>query len=63
MGLVLVIQLVGTVMSLGMEQLLQTRFGALGVLGLFLIAVGVRARNSTCASVGAVILVLLMAQA
>lgn len=58
-----VIELLGAVMALGIEQLLQSRYGALGLLCLFLIGVGLRARNTACLSVGAVIFVLLMTQA
>lgn len=59
----IVFQLLSTVFLLGLDQLFQSRFGALGVLCLFLFAVGLRARNTTCLCVGAVIFVLLMAQA
>ncbi|MFI5885292.1 hypothetical protein [Streptomyces sp. NPDC051554] len=58
-----VIELLGAVMALGIEQLLQSRYGALGLLCLFLIGVGLKARNTACLSVGAVIFVLLMTQA
>jgi len=50
-------------MSLGVEQLMQSRYGAPGLLCLFLLGVGYKARNATCMSVGAVIFVLLMTQA
>lgn len=56
-------ELLRAVVSLGVEQLVQSRYGALGLLCLFLIGVGFRARNTTCMSVGAVIFVLLMTQA
>ncbi|MFJ9376047.1 hypothetical protein [Streptomyces sp. NPDC101455] len=57
------LELLGAVMSLGVEQLMQSRYGALGLLCLFLLGVGFKARNTTCMSVGAVIFVLLMTQA
>ncbi len=56
-------ELLKAVMALGIEQLMQLRYGALGFLCLFLIGVGFRARNATCMSVGAVIFVILMTQA
>lgn len=56
------LQLVGTVLVLGFEQLVQWRLGAMGLVALGLLAVGAKARNSTCASLGAVILLLLMAE-
>jgi hypothetical protein len=59
----IVFQLLSGFLLMGMDQLFQSRFGALGVLCLFLFAVGLRARNTTCMSVGAIIFVLLMTQA
>ncbi|MFR0353450.1 hypothetical protein [Streptomyces sediminimaris] len=56
------LQLVFTVFTLGLDQLVQSRLGGLGLLGLLLLGVGIRARNSTCASFGAVVLLLLMTQ-
>lgn len=59
----IVVQLLSAVFTVGLGQLLQSRYGALGVLCMFLLGVGLRARNTTCLSAGAVIFVLLMAQA
>ncbi|MFC4466241.1 hypothetical protein ACFPH6_17190 [Streptomyces xiangluensis] len=56
-------QLLSVVMGLGMEQLIQWRYGAMGLVCLVLITWGIRARNSTCLTVAAVLFVLLMAQA
>lgn len=58
-----VVQLLVTVLLLGLDQLFQSRFGALGVLCLFLLGAGLRARNTACLSAGAVVFVLLMTQA
>jgi len=57
------IQLLSTVFLVGLNQLFTSRFGPLGVLCLFLLGVGLRARNAACLSSGAVIFVLLMTQA
>jgi hypothetical protein len=54
---------VGTVVTAGAEQLFQTRYGALGVLCLFLLGAGFRSRDTACLSAGAVVFVLLMTQA
>lgn len=62
MGSVIFLELLGAVVSLGMEQLMQYRDGALGLLCLFLLGIGLKARNTTCMSVGALIFVLLMTQ-
>ncbi|WP_405992447.1 hypothetical protein [Streptomyces sp. NBC_00986] len=59
----IVFQLLGVIFNLGLAQLLQSRYGALGVLCMFLIVVGLRARNTACLSVGALIFFLLMTQA
>ncbi|NGO07910.1 hypothetical protein G5C60_09660 [Streptomyces sp. HC44] len=56
-------QLLSAVLGLGLEQAVQWRYGAMGVVCLILVAWGVRARNSTCLTVAAVLFVLLMAQA
>lgn len=48
--------------ALGFEQLIEWQFGAMGVVGLAMLTIGVKARNTTCTSIGAVILVLLLAQ-
>jgi hypothetical protein len=60
---VVVIQLLFAAFTVGLGQLLQSRYGPLGILCLFLLGVGFRARNMTCLSAGAVIFVLLMTQA
>jgi len=36
------LELLGAVMTLGVEQLLQSRYGALGLLCLFLLSIGPR---------------------
>ncbi|WP_114257482.1 hypothetical protein [Streptomyces sp. Go-475] len=54
------LQFVGVVLVLGFEQLVQWKLGAMGMVALFLLAVGLKARNSTCVSLGAVILLILM---
>ncbi|MCX5333156.1 MULTISPECIES: hypothetical protein [unclassified Streptomyces] len=59
----IVFQLLSAVFLVGLDQLFQSRFGTLGMLCLLLVAVGIRARNTTCMCVGAVIFVLLMTQA
>jgi hypothetical protein len=57
------LRLLGTVLEMGVDQLIQSRFGGLGLLCLFLLGVGIRARSTACASIGAIVLVLLMLQA
>jgi hypothetical protein len=60
---VIAFQLLAAVFAVGVDQLLQSRYGALGILCMFLLGVGLRARNTACLSAGAVVFVLLMTQA
>ncbi|MET8678458.1 hypothetical protein ABZW18_12960 [Streptomyces sp. NPDC004647] len=56
-----VVAFVLAVLAVGFEQMVQWRFGAMGIVGLTLLAVGVKARNTTCSCLGAVVLALLLA--
>lgn len=56
-------QLMAAVLTMGFDHVIQNRYGGVGVLALLLIGTGVKANNSTCSSIGAVLLVLLMTQA
>ncbi|WP_329244886.1 hypothetical protein [Streptomyces canus] len=58
-----VFQLLSAVAILAVDQLFQTRYGALGILCLILVGAGFRARNTACLSLGALVFVLLMVQA
>jgi hypothetical protein len=44
------------------EQLVQWKFGAMGIIGLVALTVGVKAKSATIGGVGAVILLMLLAQ-
>jgi hypothetical protein len=57
------IQLVGAAVTFSVEQLIKSQYGVLGLLFLTLFGIGVKARNTACLFAGAVILLLLMAQA
>ncbi|MGW6397405.1 hypothetical protein OG698_25500 [Streptomyces sp. NBC_01003] len=43
------------------EQLVQWRYGPVGITGLLLLTIGVKAKSPTCSSVGAVLLALMIA--
>ncbi|MEV0316856.1 hypothetical protein ACIBKX_32525 [Streptomyces sp. NPDC050658] len=58
-----IFQLLSAVVVLGLEQFVQWRYGAMGLLGLLLVVLGMRTRNGASLYVGTVIFVLLMAQA
>ena len=55
-----VVALTLTVLLVGLEQLVQWRYGAMGIVGLSLLGVGIRARNTTCTCLGALVLVMLL---
>ena len=54
-----VFALIVAVAAISFEQLIQFRFGVLGVLGLLLFTIGVKAKNVTCSCIGAVVLAML----
>lgn len=56
-----VIALVGAVAAIGFESLVQSQFGAMGIIGVLLLTIGVKARNATCGCLGAVVLTMLFA--
>ncbi|MEU2059506.1 hypothetical protein [Streptomyces sp. NPDC013455] len=56
-----VLALLSALLVFGFEQLVQSRFGAAGILGLLLLTVGVKAKSPAVGSAGAVLLALLLA--
>jgi hypothetical protein len=52
-----------TAFTLGADQLIQNRYGALGVCALVALGFGIKAGHAKSAAFGAVVLVLLMTQA
>ena len=53
--------LLSAVFVVGVEQTIQWRYGALGVVGLLLLTIGIKAKNPAVSSMGAVVLALLVA--
>ncbi|MFI1288898.1 hypothetical protein ACIQCF_16135 [Streptomyces sp. NPDC088353] len=53
--------LVSAIFVIGFEELVQWKYGAMGVIGLLLLTVGIKAKNPTLSSVGAVVLAVLLA--
>ncbi|MGX1671267.1 hypothetical protein [Streptomyces sp. NPDC055400] len=49
------------VLVITFEQLVQWRYGPVGIAGLLLLTIGVRTKSPTCSSVGAVLLALMIA--
>ncbi|WP_235989806.1 hypothetical protein [Streptomyces ureilyticus] len=56
-------QLIPAVAVVGFQEAMQWKFGPLGIACLVLLGIGLKARSTTCTTVGAVVLVLLMTQA
>lgn len=58
-----IFQLVSAAAVLGLEQFVQWRYGAMGLLCFLLLVAGIRLRNGTTLALGAVVFMMLMAQA
>ncbi|BCL29015.1 hypothetical protein ACFFS2_06195 [Streptomyces aurantiacus] len=56
------IAIVIAALAIGLEQLLQVKYGAMGVVAFVALAIGIKAKNSMISGIGAVILVVLLAQ-
>ncbi|MEU5579415.1 MULTISPECIES: hypothetical protein [Streptomyces] len=55
-----VIALLAAVVIVTVEQIVQWKYGTMGIVGLLLLTVGVKAKNATCSSIGAAVLALMM---
>ncbi|MFF2998581.1 hypothetical protein ACFVTC_29115 [Streptomyces sp. NPDC057950] len=49
-------------LAIGFEQIIQWRYGPMGLIAFAVLTVGLKARNTTISGIGAVILVLLLSQ-
>ncbi|MFM9368031.1 hypothetical protein [Streptomyces sp. Da 82-17] len=56
-----VIAILGAAFVFGFEQLVEWQYGPLGIVGMLLLSVGVKAKDPTCSSLGAVVLAVLVA--
>jgi hypothetical protein len=56
------IAIVVAALVIGLEQLLQVKYGAMGIIAFVALTVGIKAKNHMIGGIGAVILVLLLAQ-
>ncbi|MFD9860874.1 hypothetical protein [Streptomyces alboflavus] len=54
------VALLAAVFAVTIEQFVQWKYGTLGIIGLLLLTVGVKAKNPTCSSIGAVVLALMV---
>jgi hypothetical protein len=53
--------LLSAVFVVGFEQLVQWKYGAVGIIGLLLLSVGIKAKSPAVSSAGAVLLAVLLA--
>jgi hypothetical protein len=49
-------------LAIGFEQLIQWEYGPMGIIAFVALSVGLKARNTMISGIGAVILVMLLAQ-
>ncbi|EFE68635.1 MULTISPECIES: hypothetical protein [Streptomyces] len=49
-------------LAVGFEQLVQWKYGPMGIIAFVALTVGIKARNTAIGGIGAVILVMLLAQ-
>ncbi|MEV2254738.1 hypothetical protein [Streptomyces sp. NPDC050147] len=56
------IAIVIAALAIGFEQLIQWKYGPLGIVAFVLLTVGIKAKNTKISGVGAALLVLLLAQ-
>ncbi|MFI1731282.1 hypothetical protein ACH40E_19100 [Streptomyces acidicola] len=56
-----VLALLSAVLVVGFEQFVQWHYGPMGIVGLLLLTVGLKAKSPTCSSIGAVVLALMVA--
>ena len=49
-------------LAIGFEQLVQWKYGPMGIIAFLALSIGLKARNTVISGLGAVILVMLLAQ-
>ncbi|SNX62177.1 hypothetical protein SAMN06272735_3933 [Streptomyces sp. TLI_55] len=61
-GIVMPFAIAVAAIALGFEQLVQWKWGPMGIIAFLLLTVGVKAKNTMVGGLGAAILVMLLAQ-
>ncbi|GAA1247908.1 hypothetical protein ACFC18_21305 [Streptomyces sp. NPDC056121] len=49
-------------LAIGFEQLIQWKYGPMGIIAFVALSIGLKAKNNLISGIGAVILVMLLAQ-
>lgn len=55
-----VLALLSALLVVGFEQFVQWRYGTMGLVGLLLLTIGIKAKSPMCSSIGAVVLALMV---
>ncbi|MDX2826828.1 hypothetical protein Sipo8835_44970 [Streptomyces ipomoeae] len=56
-----VIALLSAIAVVAFQKVIEWQYGTMGIVGLLFLSIGLKARNHTCSSIGAVILALVFA--
>ncbi|MGI5376428.1 hypothetical protein ACQEV2_19640 [Streptomyces sp. CA-251387] len=57
-----IIYLAVAALAIGFEQLVQWKYGPMGIIAFLALSLGIKAKNTMIGGIGAVILVMLLAQ-
>ncbi|MHC5262863.1 hypothetical protein ACYSUO_33700 [Streptomyces sp. UC4497] len=49
-------------LAIGFEQLIQWKYGPMGIIAFIVLSIGLKAKNTVISGIGAAILVMLLAQ-
>ncbi|MFD5629670.1 MULTISPECIES: hypothetical protein [unclassified Streptomyces] len=56
------VALVVAALAIGFEQLVQWKYGPMGIIAFVALTIGIKARNTMLSGIGAVLIVMLLAQ-
>ncbi|MFD4524926.1 hypothetical protein ACFWP7_13585 [Streptomyces sp. NPDC058470] len=56
------VALVIAALAIGFEQLIQWKYGPMGIIAFVALTIGIKAKNTMLSGIGAVIIVMLLAQ-
>ena len=56
------VALVVAALAIGFEQLIQWKYGPMGIIAFIALTIGLKAKNAAISGLGAIILVMLLAQ-
>ncbi|MFC9846039.1 hypothetical protein ACFWFF_23635 [Streptomyces sp. NPDC060223] len=56
------VALVVAALAIGFEQLIQWKYGPMGIIAFVALTIGIKAKNTMLSGIGAVLIVMLLAQ-